>query len=59
MMTLKRFHSDGTKDFFNDDSGKVPQWWYWTGCILYALHLSNFKVHKKIWKYTRINNSNK
>ena len=52
MMTFKRFHCDGTKDFFSDDSEKVPQWWYWKGCNLYALHLSNFKVRKKIWKCT-------
>ena len=52
MMTFKRFHCDGTKDFFSDDSEKVPQWWYWKGCNLYVLHLSNFKVRKKIWKCT-------
>ena len=40
MMVLNRF--------LNGDAKKVPQWWYKNGYKIYALHLSSFKVSKKV-----------
>ena len=46
MMTLKRFHNNGTKKVFNDDTKKVAQSGYLKGCKIYSLHLPSFKVSK-------------